>query len=157
MIMLNDNSEFHTEEDHWKISVFNDDTCNEGTQDDLVEKGGDNEKLENEEGEMIDQEVRDIEPIVTRSGRAVRRPAYLENYALSAMSYSEDVLMSYGDIEDRSDRMEWRKAIKEELEALVENKTWEILVVNLPEEKKPLDCRWVFTIKRERERDIKPD
>jgi hypothetical protein len=61
------------------------------------------------------------------------------------------VVQKEGDIEDRSDRMEWRKAIKEELEALVENKTWEI--ANLPEEKKPLDCRWVFTIKRNKERE----
>jgi hypothetical protein len=39
--------------------------------------------VENEEDEIIDQEVRDIEPIVTRSGRTVKKPACLENYALS--------------------------------------------------------------------------
>jgi hypothetical protein len=49
------------------------------------------------------------------------------------MSYSDDVPMSYNDIEDRNDRMEWENAMKEELGALMENKTWEI--VNLPEGK----------------------
>jgi hypothetical protein len=33
-------------------------------------------------------------------------------------------LLSYSATEDKSDRMEWRKAIKEELGALVEKKTW---------------------------------
>jgi hypothetical protein len=87
---LNEDSKFHTEDDHWKISVFGNDISDEGTQDDLVQKGGDDEKEENEEGEVIDQEVLDIEPIVTRSG-TVKRPAYLENCALSAMSYSDSV------------------------------------------------------------------
>jgi hypothetical protein len=34
------------------------------------------------------------------TGRIVRRPAYLENYALSAMTYSDDVSISYSTIED---------------------------------------------------------
>jgi hypothetical protein len=60
--------------------------------------------------------------------------AYLENCALSAMFYSDDVPISYCDAEDKSDRMELRNAINEELEALVENKTWEIVI--LPEGRK---------------------
>jgi hypothetical protein len=36
--------------------------------------------------------VRDIEPVVSRSGRIVRSPPYLENDALSAMAYSDVVL-----------------------------------------------------------------
>ncbi|KAK6791582.1 hypothetical protein RDI58_010663 [Solanum bulbocastanum] len=40
---------------------------------------------------------------------------------------------------------EWEKAMKVEMEALEKNKTWEI--VELPEGKKLVGCRWVFTLK----------
>jgi hypothetical protein len=53
--------------------------------------------MENEGDEIIEQVERDIEPMVT-SGRIVTRPAYLENYALSAMAYSDDVPISYNAI-----------------------------------------------------------
>ena len=39
----------------------------------------------------------------------------------------------------------WRVVVMEEMDALVGNKTWEI--VPLPPNKKPVGCRWVFTIK----------
>jgi hypothetical protein len=67
---LDVNSEFYIEGNHWKNSVFDNDVSNEGTRDDLV----------HEENEMIDQEVRDRDSIVNRSGRTVKIPAYLENY-----------------------------------------------------------------------------
>ena len=40
----------------------------------------------------------------------------------------------------------WRKAMNEEMKALKKNSTWE--VVDLPEGKIPIGCRWVFTIKK---------
>ncbi|KAJ7942690.1 Retrovirus-related Pol polyprotein from transposon TNT 1-94 [Quillaja saponaria] len=39
----------------------------------------------------------------------------------------------------------WRKAVKEELDALEKNKTWKI--TQLPTGKKTLGSKWVFTIK----------
>ena len=40
----------------------------------------------------------------------------------------------------------WRAAMKKEMDALIANQTWERCM--LPEGKKPVGCRWVFTIKR---------
>lgn len=40
---------------------------------------------------------------------------------------------------------EWEEAMKVEMEALQKNKTWEM--VELPKGKKPVGCRWVFTVK----------
>ena len=40
---------------------------------------------------------------------------------------------------------QWKQAMKEELEALERNQTWEL--VPLPSMKKPIGCRWVFSIK----------
>jgi hypothetical protein len=39
----------------------------------------------------------------------------------------------------------WTQAIKEEMEALLENDTWTL--VPLPEGKKAVGCKWVFSIK----------
>ena len=40
----------------------------------------------------------------------------------------------------------WREAMKKEIDALIKNGTWE--KCTLPEGKKPVGCRWIFTIKR---------
>lgn len=40
----------------------------------------------------------------------------------------------------------WRKAMREEMDSLVENQTWTL--ANLPEGKKPVKCKWVFKTKR---------
>jgi hypothetical protein len=87
--------------------------------------------------EIIDQEVKDKEPNVTRSGRMVKKPAYLENCALSAMSYSDDNPQSYCQMAGRSDGMKWRNVIKRR--AREQNLAWR---------KKTLGSRWVFATKR---------
>ena len=40
---------------------------------------------------------------------------------------------------------EWREAVMEEIRALEKNGTWEVM--NLPRGKKPVGCKWVFTMK----------
>ena len=42
---------------------------------------------------------------------------------------------------------EWKKAMKEEMNSLLENKTWEL--VNLPKGGKALQNKWVYRIKHE--------
>ncbi|KAE8717060.1 hypothetical protein F3Y22_tig00110065pilonHSYRG00307 [Hibiscus syriacus] len=39
----------------------------------------------------------------------------------------------------------WKRAVKDEMEALENNKTWDL--VKLPEEKKTVGCRWVLSVK----------
>ncbi|RVW25308.1 putative mitochondrial protein [Vitis vinifera] len=40
---------------------------------------------------------------------------------------------------------EWKEAMMEEIRALEKNRTWEVMT--LPTEKKPVGCKWVFTVK----------
>ncbi|RVX13422.1 Retrovirus-related Pol polyprotein from transposon TNT 1-94 [Vitis vinifera] len=46
----------------------------------------------------------------------------------------------------------WTQAIKDEMEALMKNKTWNL--VPLPEGKKIVGCKWVFSIKHKADRSI---
>jgi hypothetical protein len=118
---LNDNSEFYIE-DRWKNNVFDNDVGSEGTQGDLVQEGNDNVDVQNEEDEIIELEVRDIEPMVTRSGR------------ITVMMFLKIIVKLTG--------RNGEKLLKEELG----NKAWEI--IDLPERRKPLDSKWIFTVKR---------
>ena len=49
-------------------------------------------------------------------------------------------------VEEAMRHNHWRAAMEKEMEALIKNKTWEKHI--LPKGKKPVGCRWVFTIKR---------
>ena len=48
-------------------------------------------------------------------------------------------------IQDALGDPDWKLAIQEEMSALRKNRTWEI--VNKPEGKTTVGCKWVFTIK----------
>lgn len=39
----------------------------------------------------------------------------------------------------------WREAMNEEMNSLQKNETWEL--VDCPKGKKPVGCRWVYTVK----------
>ena len=48
-------------------------------------------------------------------------------------------------IQEALDDPNWKLAVMEEMSALEKNETWEI--VELPQDKKPVGCKWIFTIK----------
>ena len=48
--------------------------------------------------------------------------------------------------------LKWTQAIKDEMEALMKNKTWNL--VPLPEGKKIVGCKWVLSIKHKADRSI---
>ncbi|XP_071686825.1 uncharacterized protein [Rutidosis leptorrhynchoides] len=56
--------------------------------------------------------------------------------------YSENIPTS---VEQAFKSKDWKKAIEVEMKALNDNDTWEKCVI--PQGKKPVGCRWVFTIK----------
>ena len=48
-------------------------------------------------------------------------------------------------IQEALEILEWKEAVMEEIRALEKNGTWEVM--NLPRGKKPVGCKWVFTMK----------
>ena len=83
-----------------------------------------------------------------RSARIENMPniSYNEEHSsyLCAQSIFCEIPKSYQEIKNRNDKIQWEGAIKEEIDSLSKNNTWEI--VPLPNNKNIVDCRWVFVI-----------
>lgn len=94
-------------------------------------------------GGKIQEGLEKPEVLVTLS------PADNVNMALNAISFCEGVPQSIEELEDRGDRNCWLKAIDEEVKSLTESETWE--EVRLPEGKKAINSRWVFTVKHDQD------
>jgi len=52
---------------------------------------------------------------------------------------------SYKEAMARPESNEWKQAIKEEYDGLIEMGTWKL--VDLPKGRKPVKCRWTFVVK----------
>jgi len=52
---------------------------------------------------------------------------------------------SYKEAMARPESNEWKQAIKDEYDGLIEMGTWKL--VNLPKGRKPVKCRWTFVVK----------
>ncbi|KAL1548051.1 Beta-galactosidase 8 [Salvia divinorum] len=61
----------------------------------------------------------------------------------AALYEEEEIPQSF---EEAMKHKHWRETMKKEIDALIKNGTWE--KCTLPKGKKPVGCRWVFTIKR---------
>jgi len=66
----------------------------------------------------------------------------------------DDVPRDFKDVTGRHDEAEWRTAIKEELDSLIENGTWSM--VKKPKDVKLIDSRWIFKLKTSEDGERKP-
>lgn len=69
----------------------------------------------------------------------------IDNYFLSAHLIENDIPSSFNEIQNRADKLEWEKAINDELKSHKENKTWTL--VERPKHTNIIDSKWVFVIK----------
>lgn len=114
------------------------------------------------ENEMIssvsEDEVEQIDSKNQRKKRESKKPIWLEDFvtkfdeedealfALNAGENYNDIPLNFEDIYTRKDKSLWLKAIQNEIEVLEESETW--IIVEKPENIKPLDSKWVFTKKQ---------
>ena len=93
----------------------------------------------------------EVELNVRRSERLKDKPQmsykFFESCVLNAHSFFNSVPNSFNDIENRNDTTKWKEAIKEELDSHTFNETW--CLVDRPDNKNIVDCKWVFTIKHD--------
>uniref|UniRef100_A0A0A9WLY1 Retrovirus-related Pol polyprotein from transposon TNT 1-94 n=1 Tax=Lygus hesperus TaxID=30085 RepID=A0A0A9WLY1_LYGHE len=80
----------------------------------------------------------------SRTGRLLNNPKHLKDFELySAYCLCAEIPTSYGEATKMGP--EWKTAIGKELEAHAKFKTWS--PASLPQGKKPIETRWVFTRK----------
>ncbi|KAG9442378.1 hypothetical protein H6P81_018232 [Aristolochia fimbriata] len=105
--------------------------------------------------EKVIETPKQVDPI-TRIVRNRRPPSALKDFYVMTSDVSdlnEEVLLddpqTYEQALEFKDSTEWLKAIQEELDSMYKNKVWEL--VELPEGRQPIGCKWIFKKK------LKPD
>ncbi|GJQ77346.1 form3 [Trypoxylus dichotomus] len=93
----------------------------------------------------------------TTEKRIRKPPSWHDDYdmgitALNAQAYVEEIPNTIDQLDGRSDREFWLEAVKTELAAHQKNGIWEL--VEPPENRKIIDCKWVFKIKRDEEGNV---
>lgn len=103
-----------------------------------------------EDNDSLDESVvhDEIQQEERRSTRIRKQPGWLSDYetAFCATNFFDDIPQSVDMLKCRSDWKEWKTSINEELQSLNDNQTWTV-VNQLPEGKKAIGSKWVFTIK----------
>ncbi|CAK9796153.1 Copia protein [Anthophora plagiata] len=87
-----------------------------------------------------------------RSDRVKQRPPISYNESdtqydllMCAQSFINEIPNSYEEIQKNENKLKWEKAINDELDSLIINKTWTL--VEKPKNRNIVDCKWIFTIK----------
>ncbi|XP_046389411.1 uncharacterized protein LOC124158260 [Ischnura elegans] len=112
-------------------------------------------KLDNQEPENQNQEIpphqdnRREEEIDgnRRPIREKRLPAKYEDFILDFDTSEDEALLTYNEAVSCEDKQEWMKAIKDEVDSLMNNKTWTYVDENEARGKEILTSRWVFKVK----------
>jgi Reverse transcriptase (RNA-dependent DNA polymerase)/gag-polypeptide of LTR copia-type/GAG-pre-integrase domain/Integrase core domain len=130
-----------------------------------VEVLGDEQQMIVEDNDALVQgrnvEV-DEEPIVEVPARAQRIRVAPNRYGMvnyediydldqqhmfnSAYTAMDSEPKTYEEAISSADASKWKQAMEEELKALSDNKTW--TEVELPAGRKPMDCKWIYKVKR---------
>lgn len=82
---------------------------------------------------------------------SLRRSERLEKFkrtgAMAVTSAEVGDPCSIDEALSRADANAWREAMQSEYDSLIENKTWEL--VKLPPQRRPIDNKWVFKVKKD--------
>jgi hypothetical protein len=83
------------------------------------------------------------QPSLRRSTQVRNPPIRYDDYVSSVALISNDGEPScYQEAMEVFESVKWKEAMKEEMDALDMNKTWDL--VELPKERKVVDCKWVY-------------
>lgn len=96
--------------------------------------------------EVNNKRPRDEDDVIElrRSERIAKMPRYSYNFC--ATEFVSDDPPTVKKAMSSTNASEWSQAMKEEYESLLLNKTW--CLCKLPQNKKPISCKWVFKTKR---------
>jgi hypothetical protein len=111
-------------------------------------------EFENEEGAIEEEHQAEVQPQPIRHSTREnfgQRPSRFDDYVVyqaeAAKSIDKFEPRSYKEAMDSKSAEHWEKAMKEELDSIEENKTWEL--IDLPHGRKAVGSKWVYKIKRD--------
>ena len=81
----------------------------------------------------------EVSPLPRRSGRKTRLPSRLKDYALMTNILN---IVEPTNYKEASQSDAWKAAMDEEIESIIRNHTWDL--VELPEGKTPIGCKWLY-------------
>lgn len=90
------------------------------------------------------EQIIEVQP-VRNAPRSTRNPN--PKYTCFASTVEVEDPIDFDDAISRSDSNLWCKAMQEEFDSLTKNETWTL--TELPANRRPIDCRWVFKTKRD--------
>ena len=86
----------------------------------------------------------------TRSSVRPERPFMVSHFC--CLSYMEDEPATYEEAVSGEHARQWRRAMDEEMQSLIDNKTYEI--TSLPTGREAVTCKWVYKVKRDKNGEI---
>lgn len=81
-----------------------------------------------------------------RDRKSIRRPAKFDEYIMSAEQLFVTEPETYAEATNSVEHEEWTKAMKNEMESLMENGTWTL--EKLPAGFRAIPCKWVYKVKQ---------
>jgi hypothetical protein len=82
-----------------------------------------------------------------RSTRVRNPPRRYDDFVSSVyLSTNDDEPSCYQEVVKGSNRDKWKEVMKDEMNALERNATWEL--VELPRDKNTVGCKWVYKLKK---------
>ena len=91
--------------------------------------------------EVQTQEELQEHGVVRRSARERRRPDFYMGLHEILVVDTEDPL-TYEEAIQRNDSKAWQEAMESEIQSMYDNKVWTL--VDLPNKKRPIQCKWIF-------------
>eukprot|EP00253_Pinus_taeda_P003107 PITA_03107 len=126
--------------DDWHIPLL----LEESSEDEREQEQKEEKKEEQEEGDnaspiIAEEDKFEISPLPRRSGRKTQKPLKLRDYALTSNVLNNVEPTNY---KEASRFKKWRVAMNEEMESILRNDIWDL--VELPKNKTPIGCIWLF-------------
>jgi hypothetical protein len=82
-----------------------------------------------------------------RSTRVRDPPRRYDDFVPSvSLSTNDDEPLCYQEVVEGSNSEKWKEAMKDEMNALAKNATWDL--VELPRERKTVGCKWFYKLKK---------
>jgi transposase InsO family protein len=113
-------------------------------------KLGNSHQIDNTEetkDESEEEEEADVDDADTRPKRETKRPAHLDDYDTCFFGLDVEEPTTYEEAMNSNHSKEWEAAIQEEMQAMHDNNTWEVIVK--PEKCRVIQSKFVFKVKRD--------